>query len=141
MPRPKGSTSPHLWTFPHDEIKTAAYIKYLRAKAQAKFRCEHWDLTWDQWWGLWDKSGKWLEKGSRADGYCMMQLDTQVGWTEDNCRIVPRQEHLSSQRKRTKSIEPNKKLTWDPQDPKFRLPRPDTGQVRNISYESYTSKR
>jgi len=120
MGAPKGQR-PRVWVFPYDEVKTGAYMKYLRAKAQAKYRKEHWDLTFEQWWAPWEASGRWSERTNDKHGYCMIQQNPDLGWIEGNLEVISRAEHLKTNRKRSN---PNKntELTWDPEDLKFRLP-------------------
>lgn len=120
MGAPKGKR-PRTWVFPHDAVKTDAYMKYLRAKAQAKYRKEHWDLTFDQWWTPWEASGKWQERTNGKTGYCMIQINPELGWIESNLAVITREEHLKTQhgRRHDRNTGP---LTWDPEDLKFRLP-------------------
>ena len=120
MGAPKGRR-PRVWVFPHDERKTDAYMKYLRSKAQAKYRMEHWDLTFDQWWNSWESSGKYDERTNDKHGYCMIQSDPDLGWIEENLLIISREQHLKTQHQRRQTVK-NKVLTWDPDDLKFRLP-------------------
>lgn len=58
---------------PFAEYKAApkrAKRAYLRQKANAKIRGISWEITFAQWWDVWQKSGKWAERG-RGQGYCM----------------------------------------------------------------------
>lgn len=129
-----GKPRPKSWTFPDDPVKTKAYLCYLRAKAQAKFREEFWDLTFDQWWHLWTSSGQWHNKGKAADEYCMLQRNTDLGWTVDNAYIATREEHFKTQRQRRKqhTAQPE----WDSRDLRFRVPRGSTGNYKHYDYDA-----
>jgi hypothetical protein len=45
--------------------------KFVRQKSNAKARGIDWELTFDQWWEIWEKSGKWEQRGTQAKDYCM----------------------------------------------------------------------
>lgn len=45
------------------------------------------ELTFPQWWRLWQESGRWDERG-RGFGYWMARWDSDQPWRLDNIRIV-----------------------------------------------------
>lgn len=48
--------------------------KYVRHKANAKRRGVGFELTFAQWWHIWDVSGKWLLRGNRKGKYAMLRI-------------------------------------------------------------------
>lgn len=48
--------------------KSAAYLQQRRSAEQ---RGVDWCMTFEQWWGEWDASGKWSQHGRGRLGYCM----------------------------------------------------------------------
>lgn len=68
-------------------------LAYARAQAQARFRGEPWQFTWDTWWQLWEPWWQW--RGMGADDYCMIREDHSEPWSPRNCWVVPRREYLS----------------------------------------------
>lgn len=86
---------PHRWLVGPDPERHKLYEPYLRQKAQAMFRGELWDLTFEQWEKIWD--GKFHLRGRGADDLCMMMDDPDLGWTETNAIIVPRRVQLARQ--------------------------------------------
>jgi hypothetical protein len=54
-------------------------------KRKAKQRGIEWQLSFDQWWELWEKSGKWNERG--VDGYAMCRYSDTGSYSVDNIRI------------------------------------------------------
>jgi hypothetical protein len=129
-----GKQRPKAWIFPNDPVKNQAYLCYLRAKAQAKFRKEFWEFSFEDWWAMWEASGQWHNKGKKAHEYCMMQHDTDQGWTKANAYVATRAEHYRTQHKRRKQGTPQPE--WDSRDRKFLVPRGATGDYKRYDYEA-----
>lgn len=45
--------------------------KFAEQKRHARQRGVSFELTYDQWWGIWSLSGKWDKRGNRRGRYCM----------------------------------------------------------------------
>lgn len=58
-----------------------------RQRQNAKNRGVGWDMTFKQWWDIWQESGHWHERGRRADGYVMGRYGDSDGYTPDNVYI------------------------------------------------------
>jgi hypothetical protein len=86
---------PHVWLTGPDPERHKLYVPFLKQKAQAMFRKELWDLTFDQWEALWD--GRFHLRGRRSDDLCMTMSDPDLGWTTTNAVIVTRREQLKQQ--------------------------------------------
>jgi|SRR3990167_4729451 len=52
---------------------------FQRHKSMAKYRGVEWLLTFDEWWFVWNESGKWSRRGRRKGQYCMARLGPDVG--------------------------------------------------------------
>lgn len=62
--------------------------KYTRQKAQANYRGIPWELTYDEWFQLWDNSGKLDSRGATgADSYCMCRTNDTGPYASHNVRI------------------------------------------------------
>lgn len=72
-------------------------LSWCRMRAQAKYRNEGWDLTWEQYQEIWE--GKWHLKGRASDDLCLTRIDWSGAWTMDNVNLVFRLEHLRRQSK------------------------------------------
>jgi hypothetical protein len=87
----KGVKRPHVWITGTDPKTHGMLIPYLRHKAQARYRAELFDLTFDEykelWWELWE------QRGRRSEDLCMTRIDPEGVWTKDNCEIITRREH------------------------------------------------
>jgi hypothetical protein len=88
--------------------------KYACHKSKAKARGIPFNLTYEQWWNIWQSSGKWDERGPGLNQYVMSRINDQGGYELNNVII-----QLASQnkiegnlgRKIPRSKEHQKKLT------------------------------
>ena len=111
MGRPKG-TQPSLWRFPNDSVKRAKALGWVRAKCQAKFRGEQWDITEEDWiYILWTDQ-LWARRGRKSQDLCLIRDDSKAAWSMDNVMIVTRRTQLVIQNYHPEmiEIEPN---VWD----------------------------
>lgn len=69
--------------------------RYARHKAQAKFRREAYDLTPQEYYDCWMKSGKSFLCGRNKSAYSMRRIDFTMPWIASNIEIVSRS-HLAT---------------------------------------------
>ena len=81
---------PGAWATGPDPVKHEMYMPYLRAKAQAKFRNEPWNLLFDDYHQLW--LGKWDQRGQQGHQLCLTREDIDGAWTKSNCFLITRKE-------------------------------------------------
>ena len=87
---------PHTWIIgPDDPYKHSMYLPWLKAKAQANFRDEEWELTFEEYYTLW--KDEWPNRGRAAEQMCMSRKDFDGAWSIDNAIIINRHEHLKLQ--------------------------------------------
>lgn len=87
---------PHVWRVGPDEFKHSMYHPWQMSKAQAVFRNEVWNLTFEEYHDIW--ADKWKERGRGKDDYCQSRKDPNGPWDKDNMIIITRREHLDNQR-------------------------------------------
>jgi hypothetical protein len=46
-----------------------------------------WGFTFETWWAVWEKSGKWHLRGNRPEQYCMCRRDDVGPYSPDNVYI------------------------------------------------------
>jgi hypothetical protein len=46
-----------------------------------------WEFTFETWWEVWEKSGKWEQRGCRAGQYCMRRKNDAGPYSPDNVYI------------------------------------------------------
>lgn len=75
--------------------------KFSIQKRAARKRGIPWELTFEEWWRIWEESGKWDERGNLGDQYCMcrtndvgpyrvgnVRIDTMAGNSYENYQIM-----------------------------------------------------
>ena len=99
------------------EIRAAKRLKVKDAEAQEKYGCSYsqyiflrglhyptrtfttqkknahrrgiaWELKLWDWWEIWQKSGKWEQRGRRKDRYCMARRNDEGPYSKSNVEIV-----------------------------------------------------
>ena len=91
--RIRGKAYTHLQQYPG--LTWEIRLSYLRMKAQAKFRGEDWDLSWEAYQKLWE--GLWHLRGTFKGCLTLGRKDWSQGWTEANCEILTREQHWRKQ--------------------------------------------
>ena len=86
---------PHTWLVGPDEYKHQMYTPWMKAKAQANFRGEPWDLEFEDYYTMWN--GLWDQRGRLRDNLCMTRIDWDGAWTRDNVELVTRKQHCQRQ--------------------------------------------
>ena len=93
---------PHRWLFP-EHLRQHRY-RFLRAKAQAKYWCQSWSITWDEYVKLYEQcKGVWGRnsggKGIKRDTHInLVRINTQKGWQMDNVKLMERDTAMRRQR-------------------------------------------
>jgi len=85
--RPKGS-APYAWKF-KDPFDHERHVAYGKAKAQADFRGEGWELTLDEWFQIWDRES-WSRRGRGSLDLCMVRIDRERPFSFFNVKLVER---------------------------------------------------
>jgi hypothetical protein len=103
VPRPKtakgfgkGVERPHVWIIGADHYKHQMYHPWQAARAQANYRGEHWDLSFEEYYQAWN--GLWDQRGRDTDDLCMTRIDYEAPWTQTNITIITRREHCQKQK-------------------------------------------
>ena len=90
--RPPGPR-PDLQRFPG--ILGRQRIAWDRMKAQAKFRHEEFNLSWQEFQEVWE--GQWHLRGRAVDDLCLTRCDWWGPWSRDNVELCLRKEHFRRQ--------------------------------------------
>jgi DNA-binding CsgD family transcriptional regulator len=61
---------------------------YLRQRETSNKRGISWEITFPEWWKVWQDSGKWAERGRGRDRYCMSRIADRGPYRLDNVEIV-----------------------------------------------------
>ena len=87
----KSQPYPQTWKTGPDPVTHVQYQAWHRARAQANFREEGWDLSFEQYQQLW--AGVWLQRGRGAGSLCLARRDYELPWTWNNVHVIPRSQH------------------------------------------------
>jgi hypothetical protein len=61
--------------------------KFITQRANAKRRGVAWELTFEQWWQIWQESGKWEQRGTDSKQYCMARIHDEGPYAIGNVSI------------------------------------------------------
>jgi hypothetical protein len=89
----KGKQLPERWKHGPNKDKQQVNRWYLMAKAQARFRDEPWDLTFDQYYDFW--RGKIHLRGRKETSMSLTRIDDTQGWTKHNCVMARRRDAIT----------------------------------------------
>lgn len=62
--------------------------KFVIQRANANRRGVDWELSFDKWWEIWEKSGKWEQRGRQAGGYVMARIKDTGAYVVGNVKIA-----------------------------------------------------
>lgn len=61
--------------------------RYVQQKQQSIARGISWEISFEEWWSLWELSGKWEQRGFAKGKYCMCRNGDVGPYSVDNVRI------------------------------------------------------
>lgn len=90
---------PLIWKTGPDPVVHAQFVAFGRARAQALFRQEGWEITFEEFQQIW--GADWPQRGRHSDNLCMTRSDIDLPWSADNVELITRADHnrRCSQRK------------------------------------------
>ena len=88
---------PQVWKTGPDEELHQMYMPWLKAKAQANYREEGWNLSFEEFAELWNDH--WDQRGRSSNSMCMTRIDPEKPWTRDNTEVIQRYAHIVKQGK------------------------------------------
>jgi hypothetical protein len=69
--------------------------KFIAHRNHAHGRNVTFTLTFDEWWSIWEQSGKWEKRGNRSEQYCMCRKHDSGGYSVGNVRIRTNRQNCS----------------------------------------------
>ena len=88
---------PHIWKSGPDRIAHDQYHAWLVHRAQASFRGEAHELSFEDYKHFWDQDDNWFHRGRSIDCIIMSRRDPEKAWSRDNIRMMDRRTHLEEQ--------------------------------------------
>lgn len=88
--------------------QTANYLspgyKFRQQRSSAKARGVEWLMTFEEWWGVWEASGRWSQRGHRDGQYVMGRHGDAGPYAVGNVSIILSNENHSIQRGRSSGL-------------------------------------
>ncbi|CAB4153583.1 hypothetical protein UFOVP635_10 [uncultured Caudovirales phage] len=81
-----------------DEEIHKKFMPWHRARAQANYRNEEWNISFEEWCMLWPEE-LWRQRGRASQEYALSRIDPKQPWNTSNAVVAPRREHLQRIRK------------------------------------------
>lgn len=106
---------PYIWKIGPDEDRHRMYQPWLVSRAQANFRGESFELTFEEYYQLWKND--WDNRGRQPDNMCMTRIDKEGAWSIDNVHVITRKEHLIEQGRARKGY----RMTYNPRYTKLKV--------------------
>jgi hypothetical protein len=76
----------------------SAHSAYRKQSQSAASRGIEWLITFEEWWGIWDASGKWDQRGRRGDQYCMARFNDEGPYAVGNVEIITNRKNCADSR-------------------------------------------
>lgn len=98
---------PHTWITGPDPIRHEKYTAWLRCKAQAAYRGEPWEITFQEYERIW--RDHWHLRSRTSSGIQMMRKDYDKPWSRHNVVLVDRPEFHRRQSARRMELNKRRK--------------------------------
>lgn len=89
---PRSGPRPHVRRYP-DPVDHQLFVDCMRARAQAWYRNEVWNITEDDYIALWRTNNYYKHKGRHNDEYCLVRKNYDLPWQLSNVHVITRLEH------------------------------------------------
>ena len=76
-------------------LTNPTYI-FFRKQQNAINALIEWDLTFGEWWNLWEKSKKWKERGRKSHEYVLGRKNKAEGFTIENSSIMTNSQNIAN---------------------------------------------
>ena len=90
---PGRRTDPSTWKYGSDDYTHESHYAYLKHRAQARYRSEQYDLTFEEWHSFWTPETL-AQRGRNIDSLVLTRKDWDLAWCVDNVHIITRKQHL-----------------------------------------------
>lgn len=91
----KRGSNPRAWISGPDPVAHAQHIAWHRARAQAHYREEIWQITYPQWVKLWE--GNWHRRGRGVNDLMLIRKSHLKPWSAKNVVLATRSEFHKKQ--------------------------------------------
>ena len=89
-----------------------------RSNARERIPPIDFDLTFEQWWGIWDRSGKWEQRGCRKGQYVMARYNDTGPYALGNVYITTHEANILVRKSSLKQREASSQRLRSPEERK-----------------------
>ena len=75
------------WSDRGNKLKTPV-VAYMQQRRSAEYRKIGWEISFADWWRIWQESGKWEQRGRGKTKYVMARLGDSGPYSENNVYIT-----------------------------------------------------
>ncbi len=94
--------NPNNWITGPNELRREKYYAWMKHRAQATFRDEDYDLSFEDWEKFWPDD-LFLRRGRTKKSLVLTRLNFDQGWCVANCEISDRSEAIRRSTSRTRT--------------------------------------
>jgi hypothetical protein len=69
--------------------------RFKQQRSQARRRGIEWQLTFEEWLGIWSASGRWEQRGNRTGGFVMGRNGDVGPYSVTNVQIIPHSQNIA----------------------------------------------
>jgi predicted transcriptional regulator len=89
----------HIAKYGNERTKGTPRYVFKNLRNTMRFGGVPWELSFADWWQIWQDSGKWGWHG-RGRGYCLCRINCDLGFTKENVHIIRGDQRASESRNR-----------------------------------------
>ena len=71
-----------------DSFSNERRLAWIRSKAQAEFRGEVWNISWEEFCHFWKTPSLWSRRGRHINNLVLTRYNVEAPWDKDNCCII-----------------------------------------------------
>lgn len=105
MPESRRRLRPLVYNHFDNEFDRARHLAFVRSRAQADYRGEIWELTYEDWSEFWPDPETFERRGRSSDSLCLTRYDEELPWTRSNTVQLSRRDCLTIKNRKRWSIE------------------------------------
>lgn len=94
----RGVLRPHIWKYGQDPAIKAIHYKFLRARVQARYWCQPWEITFEDYLDLLRDVP---HGGTGRQSWNLCRRDTRGAWSKDNMVMMQRGDAVQRNYRRT----------------------------------------
>jgi hypothetical protein len=84
--------NPNAWIVGPDPVRHEKFVCWQRMRAQAHYRGEKYQLTFEDFESVW--ADQWHRRGRHSEDLCITRKNPKLPWKLNNVQLMSRAEHV-----------------------------------------------